>query len=176
MFGWSEELSAEYLLSDDDGRVVFYPMGPLKGYVVPKPAYVPIVIKSLIRSLLCTPVIGFAIMFIGAAIGFGFNTVCALMFLAIVPYWILIRRLIRRMTVLPFGLAFRFYARHYRVHHLWQRLLGSLLMIGLFIFGLVRGFDPPIILISVMIWFGYYGIVSALLIRIRTRDSSVTRS
>ncbi len=128
---WNRKLAARILFRTDDGRVFFYPFGPVKSYIVPNPAFERLIIKSIAWfSLSSCVVVAFAFAFVLIFVAFKFRSpvlliVCLLEF---VRHVLWIHRLTRKLVSLPFALSVRSYASLKDAQELWTRFYGFFLM------------------------------------------------
>ncbi len=107
---WEQRIASSHLLTTGDGHVFFYPYGPLKGYLLPKPAFRPLVLKMLVSFTTFT-IATFVLSFL---IGGFFNLSLELLLLIglfdLIPYSFCVQRLTRKMIKLPFHLGMQVYA------------------------------------------------------------------
>jgi len=125
MPGWSEYLTNSYFRSCEDDQVVFFPFGPFKGYFVPRPAFQRVLITFLKRTTAFGLIIWIIATGIGALLGFGCVTFCAIGLIDLILFAVLIRRVTKRLRRLPISLSFAYYAQCSDVQSLWQMFLMS---------------------------------------------------
>ncbi len=107
---WKQRIASSHLLTTGDGRIVFYPFGPLKGYLLPKSAYRPLVVKmfeSFTIFTIATLVFSFLI---GGIFKLSLELLLLIGLLDLIPYCFCVRRLTRKMIKLPCKLSMQVYA------------------------------------------------------------------
>ena len=118
---WKKKIADSLIFTTNDGRVVFYPFGPLKGYLLPKTAFEQLIIKSIIRF----NVGALASFIVTAAIGWLLNISMDVLLLIglldYVHYYFRIRRITRNLIALPRPLSIRVYAWLQDPERMWKR-------------------------------------------------------
>lgn len=134
---WIRRIAESIIVESSDGRKVFYPFGPFKGYVLSKAAFEPIIIKSIVWFNL-SALASFAVA-AGICAVFKLSTDVLLIagILDFVGYYFRFRRVARKLVPLPQRLSIRFYAMAQDEDKMWQRLVSIVMMVimcGVFVF------------------------------------------
>lgn len=171
---WLIENPIQSMFIRSNDQLVFYSHGPFSDYVLPTPAYQPIILGAVSRLLVFSFVTSFIAAGIGIAFGFGTVTMAIVGLIDYFWYFLLIRRLTKRLIPLPFGLGFRFYARWYDEERLYQRLFAS--VFGFALVGWALQVNPSPLMIIALALSCYIGLVSAILLWFRFFESTRAKS
>jgi hypothetical protein len=128
---WKERLRKASFIRGDDARIVFYPHGPFKGYVLPRKEFEPIIVDSLARIVAMNIAILIAAVFVGAFVGAVSAMLTAVGFLEFLIYGARVRRLTKKLAAMPRGLSVRLYALKQDPEKLSQQLTSQVMMLGL---------------------------------------------
>jgi hypothetical protein len=125
---WKERLRKTSFIRGDDGRIVFYPHGPFKGYVLPRKEFEPIIVDSLARIVAMNIAILIAAVFVGAFVGTVSAMLTAVGFLEFLYFRARIRRLTKKLRLMPRELSVRLYALKQNPDELSQQFWSQLMM------------------------------------------------
>ena len=142
---WKESLRKTCFIRGDDGRIIFYPYGPFKGFVLPRKEFEPIIVNSLARFFGMTVAIliaAYAVGVILAAVSAMLTVVGILEFLI---YRARVRRLTKKLPTMPRELSVRLYAMKQDPEHLSQQFTAQIMMLSMMlvmgtVFQLLGGF------------------------------------
>ncbi len=107
---WKQQIVASHLITTGDGRIVFYPFGPLKGYVLPKSAYRPLVVKMFESFTIFTIATCVLSLLVGRTFNLSLELMLLIGLLDLIPCCFCVRRLTRKMIKLPCKLSMQVYA------------------------------------------------------------------
>jgi hypothetical protein len=135
---WLDELEKRQLFGLDEGPLVFFPLGALRGFLLPKRAYRGVIRSAQRRFFLYSVGIAAITTAIGVLFGIHFMAMARIdWFLTLLIYAAGMRRVTRRMHKLPFAIGFRYYARWADEVSLWQGvMLGMMFFTPLLLLGL----------------------------------------
>ena len=164
---WTESLKQRLFASSKDGYLVFYPHGPFKGYVVSDPSYQRVIVAWISGFTVFTLVTGIVAIAIGVAIGFAGATLSAIGLFNGVWYAILVGRLAKGLTALPFGIGFRVYAHCSDEEKLWKQLFAGVFGVAMGTWMLLIPIGPlmPAVLWTAMA--GLMAVTAAALLHVR---------
>jgi hypothetical protein len=123
---------AEWLFIDSpDGKVIFFPFSPLKGYVVPNRTFKRLIVKSYLKSRIG----GWASVAVALTAGIIFkSTLVALLVIGLsmlLDAKFRIGRLTKKLAPLPVSLSLRSYAHWKNPDRLWDAFIRFAMMAGL---------------------------------------------
>lgn len=171
---WKRKIADSIILTTSDGRVVFYPLGAFKAYLVPKTAFEPLIIKSIAwfrASMWASFAVTTAI---GVWLNINMDVLLLVGLLDYVHYYFRIRRITRKLVGLPVHLSMRAYASSQDPEMMWQRFFQSTFMAVLC--GVVGFLGPP----RALFWVGLvllfsWTVMLAYLIYLHHRDNRATQ-
>lgn len=138
---WKQKIAESTIFPLGDGRRLFFPFGPFKGYVIPKRAFEAVLVKALIRFSVggLISFVGFSVL--GVLLNINMDVLLVVGLLDVVVYYFLARRITRKLIGLPPRLSMRVFSSLQDTERLWVGLIGSTLM-AVFI-GAHSFFAPP---------------------------------
>lgn len=150
----------------NDGRVFFYPLGPFKGFILPRLEFEPVIVKSLARCHTWN----FAALVLSVAVGLMFGITMILLaiigFLDMLHYYIRVRQLTRRLPAMPADLSVRFYASQKDPQELAKLFNMELIMIVMSPFVFLMKMNPlelALACVSILLLIGWTGITRYVL-------------
>jgi hypothetical protein len=128
---WKQWISNNSIFDVGDGRLIFYPYGPFRGYFVPRPEFQPLIVKSIFWFNLTVFATTLAVFPLQVILNLQFDTVlCVGFLLDYAHYDFRTRRITRKFVPLPSALSVRLYARCRGLDELWTRVI-SLSFLGI---------------------------------------------
>ena len=171
---WKQKIADSLIFTTNDGRVVFYPFGPLKGYLLPKTAFEPLIIKSIVRFNVSALVSFAGAAVIGALLNISMDVLLLIGLLDYVHYCFRIRRITRKFIALPRRLSIRVYASSQAPERMWERIWSITFMA--LICGVFAFLGPPRALFWVVLALLFaWAVISAYVIYLRNRENSGTQ-
>lgn len=171
---WKQKIADSLIFTTNDGKVVFYPFGPLKGYLLPKSAFEPLIIKSIVWFNVSAFASLAGTMVIGALLNINMDILLLIGLLDYVHYYFRIRRITRKLIALPHRLSIRVFASSQDPKKMWERFW-LITFMGL-IFGVFAFLGPPRALFWVLLaLLSTRAVISAYVIYLRNRENSGTQ-
>ena len=125
---WTENLK-KHLFASGGGHLVFYPLGPFKGYVVGDPSYQRVIVAWISGLMVLSLVTSIIMIAIGGALGLADGTTMVIGLIDFLLYLTLTHRLTKGLASLSFNHSFRFYAHCTDAEELWQRLVAGIILL-----------------------------------------------
>lgn len=171
---WKQKIADSIILTTSDGQVIFFPFGAFKGYLLPKSAFEPLIIKSIVWfhvSALASFVVTVAI---GRLLNINIDILLPIGLLDYVHYHFRVRRLTRKLIGLPGRLSIRAYASSQDPEMMWQRFFQVTFMSV--ICGVTGFLGPPRALFWVALALSFsWAVMLAYLIYLHNRDRRATQ-
>ena len=172
---WKKQIADKFFVTTSDGSVIFFPFGPIRGYLLPKTAFKAIIINSIVWF----NVGALGSFAVTAAVGLLLNISMDILLLIglvdYVHYYFRIRRITRNLVGFPHQLSMRVYASAQDPVRLWEHFWAIALMTticGVFVF-----LGPPRLLFMVGLAILFLGAcVSGYIIFLNNRLQSVTKT
>jgi hypothetical protein len=138
---WKQQISDNFIFDVGDGRLIFYPYGPFRGYFVPRPEFKPLIVKSIFWFNLTAIATALAAYPLWVVLNLEIDTVlCVGCLLGYGHYHLRTRRVTRKLVPLPSELSLRLYARCRGLNELGTHVISSLFMGAIFAtIGFVQG-------------------------------------
>ena len=167
---WKAKIAKSVLFPVADGRIVFFPYGPFKAWILPRSAFGPIVVNALLWFHISTVVSGILTAVIGAALGINMDILLLVGLLDYIHYHFRVRRITRACIRLPREFGIRLYAASTGIQKLWERLFSIPLMTLMFV-GLALLVPAPLLLWGAMAVMFLWGAVIAYVIVVAHRHA-----
>lgn len=126
-----EFVSKTKFVRDGDGRIVFYPHGPFQGYILPRMEFEQIIVNSLARLFSMNFAILIAAVFVGAFLGAVSAMLTAVGFLEFLFYRARVRRLTKKLRLMPRELSVRIYAMKQDPYELSQQFTAQIMILSM---------------------------------------------